>query len=52
MLEPDRFGVEVQVQEFPDGLHAFAQFFMLDMAADAVKRISAFARARVAWRAA
>jgi len=44
--------VPAELHVFPDGLHAFAQFFMLDMAADAVKRISAFARARVAWRAA
>ena len=40
--------VPAELHVFPDGLHAFAQFFMLDMAADAVRRISAFARARVA----
>jgi len=41
-------GVPAELHVYPDGLHGFAQFFMLDMAADAVKTLSAFARARVA----
>src|SRR5262249_59876301 len=40
-------GVEAELHVFDDAPHAFAQIFMLDMAADAIARISAFARARV-----
>jgi acetyl esterase len=36
-------GVPADLHVYPDGPHAFAQMFMLDMAADAVKRISALA---------
>lgn len=41
-------GVPAELHVYPDGLHAFAQFFALDMASDAVKRICGFARAHVA----
>ena len=37
----------MELHVFEDAPHAFAQIFMLDMAADAVARISAFARARL-----
>jgi len=40
-------GVENELHVFDDAPHAFAQIFMLDMAADAIARISAFARARL-----
>lgn len=40
-------GVPTELHVYPDAPHGFAQMFMLDMAADAVKRISAFARARL-----
>ena len=40
-------GVPAELHVYDDGPHAFAQMFMLDMASDAVARISAFARARV-----
>lgn len=40
-------GVPAELHVYPDGPHAFAQIFALDMAADAVKRISAFARDRI-----
>jgi acetyl esterase len=40
-------GVETELHVFDDAPHAFAQIFMLDMAADAIARISAFARARI-----
>ena len=40
-------GVPAELHVYEDGLHAFAQMFMLDMAADALARISAFARGRV-----
>ena len=40
-------GVETELHVFDDAPHAFAQIFMLDMAADAIARIGAFARARI-----
>jgi acetyl esterase len=40
-------GVETALHIFDDAPHAFAQIFMLDMAADAIARIGAFVRARV-----
>ena len=43
----EKAGVPVELHVFEDGLHGFAQMFMLDMASDAVERISAFARARL-----
>ena len=39
--------VPAELHVFEDGPHAFAQMFMLDLATDAVKRISTFARARL-----
>src|SRR5262245_15891566 len=42
-----RAGVETEIHVFDDAPHAFAQIFMLDMAADAIARIGAFARTRV-----
>jgi acetyl esterase len=42
-----RAGVPAELHVFPDGPHAFVQISMLDMAADAIARISAFARSRV-----
>ena len=44
----ERAGVPAELHVFEDGPHAFAQIFALDMARDAVGRISAFARARLA----
>jgi acetyl esterase/lipase len=44
----ERAGVRAELHVFEDGPHAFAQIFALDMARDAVGRISAFARARLA----
>ena len=41
-------GVRAELHVFEDGLHAFAQMFMLDMASDAVRRMAAFARPLVA----
>ena len=41
-------GVPAELHVFEDGPHAFAQIFALDMARDAVGRIAAFARARLA----
>jgi acetyl esterase len=43
----ERAGVPAELHVFEDGPHAFAQIFALDMARDAVGRISAFARARL-----
>jgi len=43
-----RAGVPAELHVFPDGPHAFAQMFMLDMASEAIARIAAFARSRVA----
>lgn len=40
-------GVEAELHVYPDGIHGFAQMFMLNMAADAVKKISAFCRDRL-----
>jgi acetyl esterase/lipase len=40
-------GVPADLHVYEDAPHAFAQMFMLDMARDAVARVSAFARARV-----
>jgi len=40
-------GVDVELHIFDDAPHAFAQIFMLDMAADAIARLSTFARARL-----
>jgi acetyl esterase len=40
-------GVDTELHIFEDAPHAFAQIFLLDMAAAAIARISAFARARV-----
>src|SRR5262249_30688036 len=40
-------GVETELHVFEDAPHAFAQIFALDMAADAIARVSAFARARL-----
>jgi acetyl esterase len=40
-------GVPAELHVYEDGLHAFAQMFMLDMASEAVGRISAFARSRI-----
>jgi len=37
-------GVPAELHVYPDGPHALAQFFALDMATDAVNRISTFAR--------
>ena len=44
----ERAGVPAELHVFEDGPHAFAQIFALDMARDAVGRIAAFARARLA----
>jgi acetyl esterase/lipase len=43
-----RAGVPAELHVFEEGPPAFAQIFELDMARDAVDRISAFARARPA----
>ena len=40
-------GVDAELHIFEDAPHAFAQIFALDMAADAIARISRFARARL-----
>ena len=40
-------GVPAELCVYDDAPHAFAQMFMLDMASDAVARVSAFARSRV-----
>lgn len=43
----EKAGVPAELHVVEDGLHAFAQMFMLDMAAKAVERIATFARARL-----
>ena len=42
-----RAGVEAELLVYPDGPHAFVQMHVLDMAADAVGKICAFARRHV-----
>ena len=42
-----RAGVPAELHVFEDGLHGFAQMSALDMSADAIARIAAFARARI-----
>ena len=44
----EREGIPAELHTFEDGPHGFAQIFSLDMAGDALKRIAAFARARLA----
>jgi acetyl esterase len=44
----EKAGVSVELHVYPDGLHAFMQMLMLDMAKDAVAKVSAFARRCVA----
>lgn len=39
-----KVGVAAELHVYPDGPHAFAQFFALDMATDAIHRISTFAK--------
>ncbi|HYE91788.1 MAG TPA: alpha/beta hydrolase [Terriglobales bacterium] len=43
----EKAGVPVELHVYEDGLHAFAQFSLLDMCGDALARLSAFGRARV-----
>jgi acetyl esterase len=40
----EKAGVPVELHVYPDGLHAFAQFALLDMCGDALGKVSAFAR--------
>ena len=40
-------GVSAELHVFDDAPHAFAQIFMLDMAAEAIDRVATFARARL-----
>jgi acetyl esterase len=44
----EKAGVPVEIHEYEDGLHAFLQFAMLAMCGDAVGKVCAFARARLA----
>ena len=43
----ERAGVPAELHVIEDGIHGFAQMPSLDLAADAVKRIAAFARSRL-----
>ena len=43
----ERASVPAELHIFEDGPHGFAQIFSLDMAGNALKRIAAFARARL-----
>jgi acetyl esterase len=40
----ERAGVPAELHIYPDGLHAFLQFTMLEMCADALRKLCAFAR--------
>lgn len=43
----EKAGVPVEIHVYPDGPHAFVQMAMLDMAADAIRQLAAFARRHV-----
>jgi acetyl esterase len=40
----EKAGVPAELHIYPDGLHAFMQFSMLDMCGDALRKVAAFAR--------